>query len=731
MGGKRKRSTGSSTPTSAATSSRGSSRATTPGVHNEQIPRIAEDVLNASLGDLPGPLPELGLPRPGNSPFLKIQCPSLMTYVQSHRDIYNNIDASNIDGFLMNASNLEIISPDLKLSWPTISAELEGFLVKHQEQKSFIDNAKESLEKMALTKFGFDIRKKTLRETHLSRRRSSVDLLPNPFLKILSPPTNQLPLKLGQAPISTGLSTLKIRRTESGQFKVTSILPSVTQPSTINSPVTAPVIKLSSASSGYTNSKASSSSKKMSKPPPKLREKPPTGSQKSIAAAKPSVPNQINSTIFWNYVETFFKGISEQDLHWLDPESCMQLSGGATKAEEKAAALTQDLAQYFIIPPLGSAIQYFQSNPSSMKEDLPHFQSDTPGSLTSRLLSSLIDEKLIHPLSSEGDNKTDDNAVVPASSLFTYRKCWYEIEARIRQELLDLGLLEESIHEKAPRKYLYEDDEICASLRQLQAKLKLQNALNKRRKRQLFEHLVFKANIISTLEYNLVLEEIYKKLEVLYQQKKKGGSSAAALFGGGTSAGGMNTLAPKKKKKSLSALSKKVQAMSSNMSPIPGGISQENVSSFMSLEELCMDLLSKKDLLKKEFSAIIPYRYELLPDTPAECIYHLPTALTPSSNFKRELEVNGEKLFENLKFDTEEERLWVEREKSKLFFPIVEDENIYDLPGLSSMVEMPLTPTMSHLPPAPVSLPYPSGTGTLSAKLSIGKKKIKLVTKRQ
>ena len=206
----------------------------------------------------------------------------------------------------------------------------------------------------------------------------------------------------------------------------------------------------------------------------------------------------------------------------------------------------------------------------------------------------------------------------------------------------------------------------------------------------------------------------------------------------------------KKKKKHLSTLSKKVHALSTassgaHMSPIPG--SQDNVSAFMTLDELAMDLLFKKDLLKKEFSAMMPFRYELLPETPAECLYRLPVAMVPPSDYikeKQQAAAAGSTEPGILHFETEDEKQWIEREKAKLVFPIIENDESFDfLPTLSSMVEplaspsmMPntisiqpmLSPALPSNPSSSLASSNISSNNALSTKLSIGKKKIKLVS---
>lgn len=486
------------------------------------------------------------------------------------------------------------------------------------------------------------------------------------------------------------------------------------------------------------------SKKAVPKPSARTRDKPPTGSQKSVATAKPVVPNQISATVFWNHVELFFRGISEQDLNWLDLESCIKLaSGTATQAETRAAELSQDIAEYLVLPPLGCALAPLEG--SSQSGDGPSlFAAESmeggqlgPGGLTSRLLASLVEERLLGavvPSVAVEAERAEDVAVVPSSTLFSYRKKWVDVETRIRQELFDLGILRVRLAEDKAQG-LYEDDEVCGALRQLQAKLRLQNALNRRRKRQLFEYLLFKANVLSTQEYYLVMEEIYKKLDLLYQQRKKGGGGVLGAGGGAAGASASGQLGQfKRKKKSMSGVARKLSALAgasvaghaggSTLSPL--ATSETGVR--LSLDELCWELLHKKDLLRKEFQTIVPYRFELLPEEARpDAPYSLPVAMTPCSSFcalhpEFRLQLNSSS---NRMFGTDEELAWIKEEQQHLPLPIIEDETLFSkLPALSSMVD-PFLVTSSvpkdHYKQHEVSLMG------LPTKLTIGKKKIKLV----
>ncbi|KAI3629517.1 hypothetical protein MIR68_012532 [Amoeboaphelidium protococcarum] len=227
-------------------------------------------------------------------------------------------------------------------------------------------------------------------------------------------------------------------------------------------------------------------------PPPKL---------------KPS--QQTPSNTFWNYVEQFFKLITEQDV-------------------QNLYLASQDDVSAFLIPPLGRHYrEVWADGDNAMLPSQEHLQSGL-GSLTERLLSALVEENIVapelEPESSEGAELVTDQdglhqkqiGTLPNDADFNY-----DVEERIRRELQHLGLLDlNSDANNGPHWSNDEDDEICLELRRLQQDLRQVHQLNQNRRR-ILEQVA--QDRMAYQEYLQVVEDLNKQIESHYSKLYKNG----------------------------------------------------------------------------------------------------------------------------------------------------------------------------------------------------------------
>ncbi|PJF18026.1 hypothetical protein PSACC_02169 [Paramicrosporidium saccamoebae] len=236
--------------------------------------------------------------------------------------------------------------------------------------------------------------------------------------------------------------------------------------------------------------------------------------------------SQTPITVFWNYMEPFFKSVDENDLRVLDDTS---------KFIDPAP---------FTIPPLGrhyeehwrEAYGYTVHGRSTRRRPIQNgadAEANSPprvASLRERLLAMLIEENLTVPETSEnggtGDSTPPDEISQEQSAspppLETLKGInFVHVDERIRQELSQSGLCS-----FVPKVDYQEDDEICAEMRTLQRRLRNQVCLNHYRKRKLAELVRTK---LPSQEFYTLLGEIDKQIEQAYskrsrvqkQQKKK------------------------------------------------------------------------------------------------------------------------------------------------------------------------------------------------------------------
>jgi len=225
--------------------------------------------------------------------------------------------------------------------------------------------------------------------------------------------------------------------------------------------------------------------------------------------------NQIPIATFYSYCDQFLRPMTEDDINFLQN--------------------TEDITPYMVIPPLGK--HYLESWPeeddSSYKKKLAnvHLTSEsneinsneskikqendnefTP--LIDRIFGCLIEEDIV-----------DIDSIVPGTPnkdepfIQDFGKLWPKpdipiIEDRIKQELFDLGILDdEKIDWKAQ-----EDNEICTKIRELQQQLREQVSINEKRKKKLLKS---SQDWIAYQQFNEVLEDQERQIESVYNKRLK------------------------------------------------------------------------------------------------------------------------------------------------------------------------------------------------------------------
>lgn len=236
-----------------------------------------------------------------------------------------------------------------------------------------------------------------------------------------------------------------------------------------------------------------SDSVKKDKPKPLPKDS--RASTKTASTSKPSIPNQISIATFWNCIDQYFKPIQEEHLRWLELDS------------------TEMFSDCFVIPLLGSLISKDNSR-------IPLL----PGTLSSRLLASLVEAKILD-INNQNDEdqltpqslstKSSKDAIVPVTCLLSAKKTWIGVEERIKRDLASLGILSNEVLQDS-----LENDEICGQLRQLQNQLRIQCLLNNYRKKKLLKWILERC---AAQEYYQTIEILNKQIESVYSKRSKNG----------------------------------------------------------------------------------------------------------------------------------------------------------------------------------------------------------------
>ncbi|KAG4103224.1 hypothetical protein H8356DRAFT_1647483 [Neocallimastix lanati (nom. inval.)] len=223
--------------------------------------------------------------------------------------------------------------------------------------------------------------------------------------------------------------------------------------------------------------------------------------------------NQIPITTFFSYCDQFLRPMTEDDIKFLQN--------------------TEDITPYMVIPPLGKHyLGSFSGNdndlykkkitntnltsePADFNSTVKQEGEDsefTP--LVDRIFGCLIEEEIvdINTLVSETPDKDEP-------FIKDFGKIWPKpdipiIEDRIKQELFDLGIIDdEKIDWNAQ-----EDNEICSKIRELEQELREQVSINEKRKKKL---LKISQDWIAYQQFNEVLEDQEKQIESVYNKRLK------------------------------------------------------------------------------------------------------------------------------------------------------------------------------------------------------------------
>jgi len=224
--------------------------------------------------------------------------------------------------------------------------------------------------------------------------------------------------------------------------------------------------------------------------------------------------NQIPIATFFSYCDQFLRPMTEEDIKFLQN--------------------TEDITLYMVIPPIGK--HYINSfsegsndifkkkitntNLTSEPTDINSIdgatikpEEDTKFTpLVDRLFGCLIEEEIvnINTLVSEIPDKDEP-------FIKDFGNIWPKpdipiIEDRIKQELFDLGIIDdEKIDWNAK-----EDNEICSKIRELNKELREQVSINEKRKKRL---LKISQDWIAYQQFNEVLEDQERQIESVYTKR--------------------------------------------------------------------------------------------------------------------------------------------------------------------------------------------------------------------
>ena len=234
--------------------------------------------------------------------------------------------------------------------------------------------------------------------------------------------------------------------------------------------------------------------------------------QQQAVDLKPKVPNQVPIATFWNYVEQFFKRIDENDLKYLDDP---------TRIIDPTP---------FTIPPLGKHYleqwrdQYGYHVNSFGGAGIRPLYTNNQVSLKDRLLSMLL-ELEDAKISLNGDDLSDeiedtDTSFPSAQTIHTPKQVYSaSLEERLKRDLVEAGFLDQSV---AKLPIMNEDDQICAELRRLQARLRPLVTINQFRKKRVAKHV--RERVLPCQELYSLIDEIDKQLAAVHAKHSKAGS---------------------------------------------------------------------------------------------------------------------------------------------------------------------------------------------------------------
>ncbi|ORX89871.1 hypothetical protein K493DRAFT_340363 [Basidiobolus meristosporus CBS 931.73] len=232
------------------------------------------------------------------------------------------------------------------------------------------------------------------------------------------------------------------------------------------------------------------------------------------------IANQIPIQTYWNYIETFFRPITEEDIAFLEEkgdetEPYIVPALGKNYLEAWAEEERKLVPQFDDIPQTPK----FDHMGTVKKDDSSEFSVEdlTCGPLTERIICALIQENLVDPQEYLNDEDSDSNTEDgPQSEVYSSELA--DMEERLKRELRYIGILgDEDIDWNAR-----EDDEVSSSLRNLQKELRDQASINKLRKEKL---LTISTEHLACQEYLQILEELDKQIEQSYIKRVRAAKS--------------------------------------------------------------------------------------------------------------------------------------------------------------------------------------------------------------
>lgn len=153
------------------------------------------------------------------------------------------------------------------------------------------------------------------------------------------------------------------------------------------------------------------------------------------------------------------------------------------------------------------------------------------GPLTERLIAALMEEKVDTVSDTESQTETNSDVLqspqppVITKTTSQIKDEMYDMEERLKRELLYVGLLDEDQVELLAK----DDDQICNELRVLQQDLRRVAQLNNERRSILYDRA---AEEMAFQEFLLVLDEINKQVDLAYQKRSRLIKKKKKLAGG-------------------------------------------------------------------------------------------------------------------------------------------------------------------------------------------------------
>ncbi|EPZ35832.1 hypothetical protein ROZALSC1DRAFT_26888 [Rozella allomycis CSF55] len=222
-------------------------------------------------------------------------------------------------------------------------------------------------------------------------------------------------------------------------------------------------------------------------------------------ASKPK--NQIPISVFWSYAEPYFRPLTENDLKNLETKITDNPMFNEI-ADVDPSLQTRSGSGWGINELETPESQSHEGSPSGVKVS-DQVVAKRFGPLTERLLAAFVDERDDDQEVEMGEDESmdiDEETIDDDDSTIN--------EENVRSELLINQIVDEDVDVAVQR----EDDEICAEIRAIQAKLKKQRAVNSYRRNKLFEAA---RRYMVLQDFLHVLEEMDKQIDLGFTKRLK------------------------------------------------------------------------------------------------------------------------------------------------------------------------------------------------------------------